>query len=210
MFKPNYIENYFQDSASYGYFSSGKDIYPSSYLDYAKKDIGDGDDRRNRVNAVGNAKRAFHFQAEMLCEAFGWKIIYKDKLVSFPTKLEFLGKCGVLSPNILRKLNKMRNDIEHDYIVPGKEEVDDYIDIVELFLMATKDLLDRFPEDIEWELMKDEEYDESLGLPGFIRTNITLSEGRLKIIAGEEEIEKLISDDDYFGWLSSIVKQYVL
>jgi len=210
MFKPECIKNYYPNSIGYGYYSSEKEIYPSSYLDYAKQDIEEAFEKRNRVNSVGNAKRAFHLQVEMLCDAFGCGVLNKYKFLSFPKKLEFLRKCGVISPNILKKLNKKRNEIEHDYFVPCKDEVEDYIDIVELFLMATKDLLDRFPEDIDWELMKDEEYDECLDLPEVIRTRIVLAEGRLSVASGNEKIEKSIIDEDYFEWLSSIVNQYVI
>jgi hypothetical protein len=58
--------------------------------------------------------------------------------------MDFLGKCGVISPRILSKLNDLRNSIEHDY-VPNKEEVEDFIDITSLFISSMKVYHDRYP-----------------------------------------------------------------
>jgi len=209
-FKPDHIENYFPISRSYDYYSSNQEMLPSSYLEFSKHDIDEGNENRNRINAVGNAKRAFHLQTEMLCDAFGWRILYQDKYTGFPKKLEFLSRCGIISPNILKKLNKKRNNIEHSYYIPNIEEVEDYIDIVELFLMATKDLLNSFPEEIEYEIMKDDVFDVSLGLPEELTTTISMSKGEIKIISGSEIIECNINENEYFLWLSAIMKHYVL
>jgi hypothetical protein len=209
-FKPKYFNHYRDGSCVYGYVSNYRELYPSTYLDYAKQDIGDNLDTRNRINAIGNAKRALHYQVELLCDAFGWTILYKNKNFGFPKRLEFLAQCGVLSPNILRKLNYKRNKIEHDYYIPTKEEVDDYIDISELFLMATKDLLHRFPEEIEFILMKDEYYETSLSLPKSLMVILTESQGKLEISWDDTIIQKHINDKDYFDWISSIMEQYIL
>lgn len=209
-FEPEHIANYCQMGGVSGYCSSGKDVYPSSYLEFAKEDLSEGSERRNHVNAVSNAKRAFHFQVEMLCDAFGWQVLYKTKYKGFPERLEFLEKCGILSPNILRKLNKKRNEIEHDYYIPSIEEVEDYLDIVELFLMATKDILDRFPEHIDYELMKDSIYDSSLDLPETITVIIAMSKGEIFINLYGKEIKLQINQSNYFVWLSAVMRQYVL
>jgi hypothetical protein len=211
-FKPEYISSYFPGGSSCEYYSNGKDVYPSTYLDFSKDDLNDGNDRRNRVNAVGNAKRAFHLQIEMLCDAFGWSALHNDKIIGFPPKLEFLNTCGILSPNILKKLNKKRNAIEHDYFIPSLDEVEDYLDIVELFIMATKSLLDSFPSEVWYELMKDDELDEALELPESTTVKIELSKGVLIIetTSEDERMEKSIKDSDYFTWLSAAMSHYVL
>ena len=209
-FKPEYFENYALDGSTSSSYSDDKDIYPSSYLEYAKQDLSSGSNKRNYVNAVSNAKRAFHFQTDRLCTAYGWNQTHKNKNYGFPEKLEYLGQCGILSPNILRKLNTKRNEIEHDYYIPSKEEVEDYIDIVELFLMATKELLDSFPESVDYCLMKDDDYDISLELPDPITVDIKMSKGVIKLRHKEQVMKKTTADKDFYIWLSAIMRQHVL
>lgn len=194
----------------YGYYHDQRNILPSTYLSYARKDQENNEEERCRINAVGNAKRAFHLQTEKLCDAFGWRAGSKKKNPNFGTLLDYLAKCGVLSPNILRKLNSTRNKVEHDYFIPEPGQVEDYIDVVELFLMATRELLDKFPEHIEYELLKDDQYDQSLDLPDSIYIKIKMIEGGITLHAGDEKITMKPSDPDYYSWLSEIVRHYML
>jgi hypothetical protein len=209
-FKPEYISNYSDAGCTYGYYTSSRKVYPFTYLEYARADEADGDDPRNLVNAVGNAKRAFHYQVESLCDALGWKALHGSKHANFAKYLDYLGACGVLSPNILRKLNATRNKVEHDYHIPTSDEVGDYIDVVELFLMATKDLLNRFPDQLTYELMHDEFLDEALGLPEHLIVDIEMNDGGITISYDrKKQISYSVKDSDYFSWLSSIIKSYV-
>lgn len=208
--KAEHLGNYFQTSASYGYYSDRRDAYPSTYLQYARDDQAEGNDARCLVNAIGNAKRAFHLQVEMLCDAYGRRPVCGKTYANFGTYLDFLAKCGVLSPNLLRKLNATRNKVEHDYSAPDSAQVEDYVDIVELFLMATQDLLVRFPESLDYELMKDDDYDESLALPEFISIEIKMTEGGIKLEAGDASLNWTPKDPEYFTWLSAIIRNYVL
>jgi hypothetical protein len=117
-------------------------LTPRDYLQFAIDDLGSSSDRE-RINSVSNAKKALHLQLATISDALG----YKDKKDKFPTKLEFCNACGVVGSRILRRLNRLRNDVEHDYVIPTKEQAEDYIDIVELFLAATNGLLIAFPEE---------------------------------------------------------------
>lgn len=207
--KPEHLQHYCESSVSYGLHISGREIDPESYLSFARSDQLDEDIPRSLINAVSNAKRAFHGRVEMLCDVFGWKQLNGRKRAAFSQRLDFLNACGVISPNILRKLNATRNKVEHDYHVPEKSEVEDYVDIVELFLIATKDLLRKFPEQIEFELMDDEHLDKTLNLPALVRVDIAMG-GGIRIWAGAEELRVSVSDSGYFPWLSSAVSQYLL
>lgn len=209
-FKPEYLSNYLDTGATYGYYTNTRNVYPYTYLQYARADQVDGDNPRNLVNAVGNAKRAFHYQVEMLCDAFGWKALHGSKHANFAKRLDYLGECGVLSPNILRKLNTTRNKVEHDYHIPSSDEISDYLDIVELFLMATKDLLNRFPEQLEFELMQDESLDHSLGLPEHLVVDIKMNKGGVTISFDDQTICRAMKDPDYFVWLSAIIEQHII
>lgn len=70
---------------------------------------------------------------------------------TFYYRLEFCKSCGIVGPRILRKLNRVRNAVEHEYYVPSQSEVEDFIDVVELFLAATDRYLKNFPKEIELE-----------------------------------------------------------
>jgi len=50
---------------------------------------------------------------------------------------------GITSPNILKKINGVRNLLEHEYKYPSKEKVEDAIDVTELFLSATERMINR-------------------------------------------------------------------
>lgn len=121
-------------------------LEPSAYLHFAVEDLNECTGKRSLINALSNAKRALHFQLEILSKALG----YNCRIKSFPNLIEFCGKCGVVSPKVLSKLNKKRNMMEHEYCVPNKEEVEDFTDIVELFLSATNYIIKHFPTDIEF------------------------------------------------------------
>ncbi|MFL0932331.1 MULTISPECIES: hypothetical protein [Vibrio] len=209
-FKPEYFNEYFAIGSTRTSHTFKEKLLPSSYLDFAKFDLSDGQEDRNLINAVGNAKRAFHFQVESVSQVFGWDKVYGNKNIGFPKRLEFLASCGVLSPNILKKLNRKRNDIEHDYFVPNFDEVEDYIDIVELFLMATRDFLVNYPEHVEFELMEDEHYDKALALPKIISVEMAMYKGELVISAKDLSISRVIKDKDYFDWLSAVIVQMYL
>ena len=43
----------------------------------------------------------------------------------------------ILHPQIIRRLNYIRNKLEHDYEAPNYTEAENYVDIIELFLVAT-------------------------------------------------------------------------
>jgi hypothetical protein len=45
---------------------------------------------------------------------------------------------GVIAPRILSKLNQHRNELEHEYTCPDPETVEDFVDVVALFLEATR------------------------------------------------------------------------
>jgi hypothetical protein len=207
-FKAAYLENYIPCGSSSDVYAGTRSILPQTYLEYAREDLEDGRESRNLINAVGNAKRAFHLQVELLCDAFAFKVVNRQRHPNFGVLLDYLRNCGVVSPNILGRLNKTRNKVEHEYIVPSEEAVEDYADIVELFLMATKDLLDRFPTYIEYELMEDDALDYSLNLPRVFKAEIRMTSGGIVLSSREEEKILAPADADYFVWLSAIVRNY--
>lgn len=142
---PKYYKKYENDNFSPENIPISNNASPRYYLNYARKDLSESNTSRNRVNALSNAKRALHFQIDIITRALGIQKLYNKSIINFPQKLSFCKDCGVTSPSILQKLNKVRNKLEHEYSIPTKTQVSDYLDIVELFLAATDRIVNQFP-----------------------------------------------------------------
>lgn len=142
---PKYYRKYENDSFSPERIPLPSNVSPRNYFNYARTDFTESNTSRSRVNALSNAKRALHFQVELLTNAFGIQKLYSGKKINFPQRLSFCKDCGVTSPSILQKLNKLRNKAEHEYSIPTKMQVEDHLDIVELFLAATDRIINQFP-----------------------------------------------------------------
>jgi hypothetical protein len=134
-----------------------KGIGPQMYFEFAVADLQNEKSQRSCVNALSNAKRALHLQVDIIAQAFGIETAIPGKRLSFTQKLEFCTRCGVVGPHILQKLNRVRNAMEHEYYIPSREEVEDLVDVAELFLAATDRFIDHFPCYIELSSKKDEE-----------------------------------------------------
>jgi hypothetical protein len=141
---PDDFESFYCGSICPREISFPDGVKPRSYLQFAIDDFG-SDSQRELINSASNAKKALHLQVESISDTLGFKAGKREK---FPQRLEFCNACGVVGSRILIKLNHLRNAIEHDYIVPTKEQAEDFIDVVELFLAATNGLLRAFPTDL--------------------------------------------------------------
>lgn len=121
------------------------DTDPRAYLRYAEEDLAEGDSSRRRINALSNAKRALHLQIELLTNALGYSSWSERKARGFPRRLLFAEKCGMITPRVLSKVNRLRNDVEHEYADPDRDMVDDYTDVVALYLEASDRYVRSFP-----------------------------------------------------------------
>lgn len=111
------------------------DITPTEYIEFSQLDIG-GTDKRSIINALSNAKRALECQLDSLMLTFGFGSV-SDRW-NVPKKLEVLKDIGIIAPRILAKINRHRNDMEHEYTCPKHDVVADFVDVVALFLQATR------------------------------------------------------------------------
>jgi hypothetical protein len=177
---------------------------PDKYLYFSKEDLlEEGFSTRCLVNSISNSKRALHLQVEIICKHFGIDRLY-NKSLNFPTRLEFLKKCGVINSRILLKINKSRNKIEHDYYLPNKEEAENYFDITELFINSTNKYVNQFPEKLEFELY--EEKNKCCSLPEYLNIIIEKEKGQIEINTGNTVIlDTSIESEEYFQWLSTIM-----
>jgi hypothetical protein len=193
---------------------------PFEYLEFARKDLETGEDTRNTINAVGNAKRALHLQVETICNGYGYKAKCKD----FPPKLTFLRDIGIVAPKVLEKLNKIRNRIEHDYYCPTLDEANDFIDVVELFLYATLSLITAFPSEGTFALGAASNecwMHEEIALPGHVKVYLEKNTGKFTVrnhdkgdelffsVCNHYEDDKLffsvqMGQEKYFEWVRKL------
>ena len=120
----------------------------------------------------------------------------------------------MITPQILYRLNTIRNKIEHDYEAIEYSEAENYIDIIELFLVATSIFLKNYPDSMYGDLMDFEEFTERdiyKNLPQEIGFNVNFEKGELSLKfygkqSGQRQI--LISDGEYFEWLHCLMFNY--
>ena|SRR5690349_12495618 len=96
------------------------DVTPCEYLRFAQKDL-KGNDRRSTVNALSNAKRALECQTDSLMLAFEMEDVASRW--NFPKKVEALERISIIAPRILAKINRHRNEMEHEYWCPSIDVV---------------------------------------------------------------------------------------
>lgn len=147
-------------------------VGPERYLQDAIDDLNSGNERRHYNNALRNAKSALHMRVDILCYSLSGESFFK-KMRSFPRKMDFLESIGIVRPRIIDKINKIRNEFEHEYKDITKEQAEDFVDITMLFVEATKYLNFRFPSEISF-----------LGIPNKINDE-TLDKIRCNFSKGE-------------------------
>lgn len=199
-------------------------ISPELYLDFAKRDLQEGNCLRKLVNSVSNAKRSLHLQSELLSDALGIKLIAPKGKIPFPKRIGFLRDCGVVGGGILNKLNSTRNAVEHDYIVPDETIAQDFIDVVELFVAASERLLRNFPSlaEVQYKSRPDDapEIQDILFPPGegmiylFSRPTNKAAMQELKTMdifewQKKHSIKLSPQNQEYYGWVNWLVRSHI-
>jgi hypothetical protein len=116
---------------------------PSEFVEFAEKDLNNNFEHKY-INALSNAKRALDCQADRLLKLFGYYEESQKKFWGFPKKIELIQQFKILAPRVLSKINKTRNLMEHQYIKPEASQVEDFIDIVSLFIASTDHYISNF------------------------------------------------------------------
>lgn len=135
-------------------------ISPEDFVKYSEIDI-KSDYEHHLINSLTNVKRAIECQLDCLLLSCGYNQKMQKESWSFPKKIELLEKIGIISPVILRKINRKRNLLEHQYQVPEKNEVEDAIDIARLFIAYSDKYLKNMIRSFTVGFLNDEEDNES-------------------------------------------------
>lgn len=117
------------------------EIDAEDFLEFAKKDS-EGTDLRSCVNALGNVKRAIECRIDTILYVYCLHKKSEKDNWDFPKKIEIIEQLGIVAPSILKRINKKRNELEHRYVKPTNEDVEDGRDVAKLFLAYTSQLVD--------------------------------------------------------------------
>ena len=137
------------------------DITPHEYLEFMEKDL-KKKDKRSIINALSNGKRALDCQIQMLLHTSCMQQYADNLKLNIPSKLALLNNAGIVAPRILNKINKVRNMMEHEFYCPIIEEVEDFADVIILFVYYTDKFLFDARDDCEiaeYEISDEEWYD---------------------------------------------------
>jgi hypothetical protein len=115
------------------------------YLNFAVSDSRESIDRAF-INAIGNSKRAIHLAIDETLHQYG--LFMPNRNLTFPGKIELLSTAGIMSIDILKRLNIERNLVEHEYRLPSRTAVVESIDIARLLILAFGRLTDNVV--VEW------------------------------------------------------------
>ena len=151
------------------------EISAKDFLVFAKSDFKDNDEK-GLVNALSNAKRAISNRMDEMIKLSCLQEISSKKRWNLPTKMDKLSAVGIFVPRLLqRKITSMRNLLEHEYIRPkDSQEVEDVIDIAELFLASTEQY-------IEFGLLG------AIGLSGYNCAIFNIMSGQIEIYTKKQE-----------------------
>lgn len=112
------------------------DLTAIDFQNFAKTDS-QGDSDHNRVNALSNVKRAIECRIDELLYALCLHIKSEKENWNFPKKIKVLTDSGFIAPRILGRINRKRNQLEHQYVKPTAADVKDALDVAILFLGYT-------------------------------------------------------------------------
>lgn len=108
----------------------GFEIEADEFMKFAEADL-QQETTQGLVNALSNAKRAIDCQVDTVLGCFGLLARH-----SFPQKINILNELGIVTPRIIKKVVKARNFLEHEYINPEREQVEDAVDVATLFVIS--------------------------------------------------------------------------
>jgi hypothetical protein len=119
------------------YIDTSFETMPYDFLSYAERDL-KSDFEQKYINTLSNSKRSIDCQADRLLKLLGYYKDSQDKHWGFPAKLELIKRFEIIAPRVLNKINKVRNQMEHQFQKPNPEQVEDFLDIATMFIAATE------------------------------------------------------------------------
>jgi hypothetical protein len=113
------------------------DVTPDEFIKFAEDDL-KSNTPHSSLNALSNSKRALDCQLDCALATLGYLDSARRHRWGLPQKLEWVQNLGLITPQILRRINRVRNLLEHEYVVPTRESVEAAFDVATLFIAYTK------------------------------------------------------------------------
>ncbi len=123
------------------------EIKPRDFIRFAKEDLKSNNDS-GLINAITNAKRAIDCQIDTILQTFGIKFddlpiateifinhINENKS-DLPQKLKLIQSLQIAPGSLTSNARTLRNKLEHYYKKPKLKEIEDAIEIAELFVLS--------------------------------------------------------------------------
>lgn len=147
-----------KDAGCYSY-SNDFELTPDNFLNFAKDEY-KLLDKKGLVGALSNSKRAIDCQIDWIISYLGFdhlkfneskypevKLLIdefehmKNNSKDLTMKLRFIQALGIAPTFLISKIRKVRNKLEHEYTLPSIEDVIESIEVAELFINATENIL---------------------------------------------------------------------
>ncbi len=136
-----------------GDFSYSFENTPYDYLEYAKEDFSSLT-TRGFINAITNAKRSIDCQIDSIIIALGYELKTfdenryvkefinenyetQDEVNGVTNKLKLIRILNIAPVFLISKIRYLRNYVEHEYLIPTKEDTRESIEVAELFLHSS-------------------------------------------------------------------------
>lgn len=112
-------------------------IYARDFLGFAETELNEYIKEQRPaalINCISHLKRAAECQTDTFLHVFSLYKLFNKRNLGFERKLEFLNAAGVFSVRTLRRLNTLRNKLEHTYELPKVNDIEAYFDVVTAFV----------------------------------------------------------------------------
>ena len=113
-------------------------IKPNDFIHFANRELAVSG-IHGLINALSNAKRAIDCQIDAIHKVLGIK---KER--SFPKRADIINELGLLAPRVIKRIVRMRNYLEHEFILPEQERIEDAVDTATLFIELTNRIFRTF------------------------------------------------------------------
>lgn len=113
------------------------DLYARDFLGFAEAELNEYIKEKKPaalINCISHLKRAAECQTDIFLHVFSLYKLFIKRNLGFDRKLEFLNAAGVFSTRTLRRLNTLRNKVEHTYELPKVNDIEAYFDVVTAFV----------------------------------------------------------------------------
>jgi hypothetical protein len=127
------------------------DLSPENYLQFAKSDLKENSEK-GLINGLSNAKRSIDCLVESVLnslsinpnaippnvEDFFREVLSEEERNIKPKSLKLFCALGFAPSILISEVRTLRNKIEHDYVIPKKQDVVKAIEVADLLLNNVK------------------------------------------------------------------------